>query len=811
MITDPESLPVRSRCMRSLHDLYLRSLNAGQGGAEAISAELAGIRRSVEETRDAGLRNNYRVFARLIALRVPLDDRLREAPAAAGARDAPAAPGFPDRILPGGKPGVSLVSCSMNRTENLLRVLPSWLDCPEICEIVVVDWSSRDAVDGRLAAAGFDDPRIRIVRVEGEPRWILSYAFNTGFRAASCATILKADADIVLSRDFFAKNPMHSGNDFVAGNWRVADAEQAHVNGFFLASRAALAAVGGFSEFITTYGWDDDDLYARLERAGFRRNDVAARTIYHLPHDDAQRVEPAAAGSVLTLRQSVLASPRFLIQRNRLITERMPAWTADGALLPLDAVGRDGRVITLRRAPREHPEVPAAVFEAATGEAERELMAWDFGPGVRQLAAEAFDRVMQRPAAMVARLDFELAAVSPGRLAADGAPYLLIAPEPALLAPAGTDQARRRVDALARLIGAAQGHGCHCVLTAPFPTMPPSAPERLRGLPFLPSWLNTGALPEASAEQILAGPPPATARLSVDPALLDGLYPAAPSVIPGRARFYIDAQHGLGNRLRAIGSAAAIAAATGRELVIVWQPDDHCDCRFADLFDYPGAVTDVSFLADAGDCDVHNYMPIEGGEKDAPIRTEGSRDVYARSAFVLRHPASTWARENAFLQALTPVAAVRDLVASVRSPNDVSAHVRMEGGRKDEHLAYESTANWTPEDHALIDFWRGKSHYSAFARRLDTLIAEGRAERIFLAADQPEAYERFATRYGGRLAWLPRTRYDRSAEQLRYALADVILLSRAPMMLASNWSSFSELAMRLATVKQVVEMSGKDF
>jgi hypothetical protein len=290
---------------------------------------------------------------------------------------------------------------------------------------------------------------------------------------------------------------------------------------------------------------------------------------------------------------------------------------------------------------------------------------------------------------------------------------------------------------------------------------------------------------------------------------------AAAQVAPERrARLFIDAQHGLGNRLRAIASAAAIAAATDRELVVVWQPDDHCDCRLADLFDYQGAVIEERFLDRAVQegLSVFNYMSHEpGARKDAPIELAAGTDAYARAAFVLRHPASAWDSENAFLRALLPVKAVRELVASVRPRNDVAVHVRMEGGKTAQHLPYERPHNWTPEDHALIEFWRGKSHHSAFAARLDALIVAGEVRTIFLAADSPEAYAAFAQRYRRKVASLERTVYDRSADQLRYALADAILLSRAPRLLASHWSSFSELAMRLAQQRQVVEMSGRDF
>lgn len=287
-----------------------------------------------------------------------------------------------------------------------------------------------------------------------------------------------------------------------------------------------------------------------------------------------------------------------------------------------------------------------------------------------------------------------------------------------------------------------------------------------------------------------------------------------PAISRPRRRLFIDAQHGLGNRLRAIGSAAQIAARTGRELVIVWRPDHHCDCRFGALFDYPGVVIedDAPEAAAARGSVVHNYMEAEpDGRKDAPIMLDHDRDVYVRSAFVLNSPLTDWEGQNVFLRSLPPAKAVRALVDSVKGPFDLSVHVRMEGGRKDEGLPYESPENWTARDHALIDEWRARSQPARFLARVDALLAAGAIGALFLAADSPEAYAAFGERYGDRLRRLERTRYDRSAEQLRYALADAILVGRAPRMLGSTWSSFSELATRLAPGPIRVEMSGKDF
>lgn len=289
-----------------------------------------------------------------------------------------------------------------------------------------------------------------------------------------------------------------------------------------------------------------------------------------------------------------------------------------------------------------------------------------------------------------------------------------------------------------------------------------------------------------------------------------------------RARLFIDAQHGLGNRLRAIASAAGIAEATERELVVVWQPDHHCEARFLDLFRYGNAVIETAFpqvFARAGGR-VYNYMEIEpGAAKDAAILAEepegcgraGQGDIYVRSAYELVSPHRRPGTESAFLRGLQPTAEVIALVRSVRCPNQVAAHVRMASGPAYEHLPWEAPSNWPARGHAEIAAWRARSHARYFIERLDALVAAGKADTIYLAADLPETYACLAERYGRRMAWLPRDHFDRSARQVQYALADALLLSNAERFLGSSWSSFSHLARRLSDRISRVEFSGIDF
>jgi len=307
----------------------------------------------------------------------------------------------------------------------------------------------------------------------------------------------------------------------------------------------------------------------------------------------------------------------------------------------------------------------------------------------------------------------------------------------------------------------------------------------------------------------LSMPPPA-ALISKPPPVNQ----PSPTIIRPRERLFVDVQHGLCNRLRAMASAAIMARQSGRELVVIWQPDHHCDCRLDDLFHYDGALLEQSFIKDtpAHNLTVYNYMEAEAGaEKDALIDLAKSGDIYARTAYPLNNPQPNRKAEDGFLKALTVSDPVLELTKNVPKDNALGVHVRMEGGRGMDQKSYDRPENWTPEGHDQLHYWRATSHYTRFMKRIDALIKEGGAQTVFLAADTPKTYAVFADRYGDRLTFLKRTVFDRSTAQIQYALADVLLLSECRALLGSSWSSFTEMALRLAGNLENVEMSGTDF
>lgn len=648
---------------------------------------------------------------------------------------------------------VTIVTACRNREDNLKKVIQSWLAIFPF-RIIICDWGSADPLTHeRLGIRGHKDA-VNIFRRESD-RWILSWAFNEALLQVESKYTLKLDCDHLISNEFLHLNPPYFGQ-FSRGHWRHAEEGQHYINGAFMSCTDLLRRVGYYDERITTYGWDDSDLYSRLYDAGIGSSVFTKGSLRHLEQCEATRTKEQDVSKEAALARCLgIEKTAFLINRNRLLCGMMWPWNSN-----MFKRREEIRARFLAPEPEEEALIEHATLKAFELHYQWKGLQEKTGVPAGEAYADALYMLARKPCNAPTSLFITklLKRYSEAVRNDDGDEKNLV--RLALLANSRENRLKSRIKVLNDI-------------------------DRLHQNSQSDNPSGFGC-----------------ARRSNDHTL---------QVLVRKPKIFIDAQHGLGNRLRAIGSAAAIAEVTERELVIVWQPDDHCNCRFADLFDYEGVVLDVSLVNTVTDCKVYNYMTIEDGKKNALIRSDDKADIYARSAFVLNSPHSDCTRENRFIQNLKPVEAVQTLVNTVRHPNDVSAHVRMEGGRKDEHLPYESSANWTEDDHNLIDHWRSKSHVSHFIRRIDMLVAEGSAEHIFLAADCPEVYKEFQDYYGDRLALLQRSIYDRSARQLQYALADAILLSKSSLLLGSSWSSFTELALRLAAKPIASELSGVDF
>lgn len=270
-------------------------------------------------------------------------------------------------------PGISIVTACMNRNSNLKKAMPSWLDLP-VDEIIIVDWSSAEPVKETLK--DIKDKRVKVIRVEKENKWVLTYAFNIGLRFARYSNVIKLDADIQVSRDFLSKNRPNL-KTLVRGNWKAAVDEDKHdqkfVNGSFVAPKEALKIVGYYNEFIRSYGWDDSDIYNRLvTQSGLISKYIASSTILHLEQKQEERLAHQALAKHEFLDR--FPATEFYNMRNKFITALYDEWKAE--MLTDYSVYKVSDNYYLASNRSEELEIPNQVLIDADSYAVSKLLSW---------------------------------------------------------------------------------------------------------------------------------------------------------------------------------------------------------------------------------------------------------------------------------------------------------------------------------------------------------------------------------------------------------------------------------------------------
>lgn len=217
--------------------------------------------------------------------------------------------------------GISIVCAVRNRSQPLVFTIPTWLENKHVSQIIIVDWNS-DAVLwdelAKLDIPGWPDERVSIVRAEQQQKWSIARAINLGSLLVEHEYLFKLDADILMT-DRIVVRPKREST-FVAGNWRTASCKQdVYLNGTMLVATSDFRSTGGYDERYVGYGWDDSDLYDRLQSQGLKRQDFRRKTLFHLPHSDGKRInKDSVSGS----------TPAECIENARRETLRREPWSA---------------------------------------------------------------------------------------------------------------------------------------------------------------------------------------------------------------------------------------------------------------------------------------------------------------------------------------------------------------------------------------------------------------------------------------------------------------------------------------------------
>ena len=260
----------------------------------------------------------------------------------------------------------------------------------------------------------------------------------------------------------------------------------------------------------------------------------------------------------------------------------------------------------------------------------------------------------------------------------------------------------------------------------------------------------------------------------------------------------VNAIFGLGNRLRAIASAYSICKTKNMQLVIIWIPDCHCDCNIEDLFININefAITfnkniNIDYL---NKFKCYNYLETEeNGKKNEYIDFDIYSKVYVKSNCLLNSLYSN----NYFLDFFKRIKynqKINNLIDSTNTDNCIGMHIRMEGGKDNQNLEADKGNNWTKEETELMYTYRNMSHIDRFIEQINYELYNNSDSVFYISTDLKINYDKLINIFGeNKIKYIKRDLYDRSSEQINYAIADIILLSKCKKFYGSYWSSFTEI------------------
>ncbi|CDF36354.1 unnamed protein product [Chondrus crispus] len=634
------------------------------------------------------------------------------------------------------KKGVTLVAVCMGRHDTVKKTAPAWLNVKDVNEIILVDWSSEPPLEPVIRSLP-EGERVKVIRVNGETSWVLSRAYNLAVKAATYSHIIRTDCDYQVGEDFVdahSKLMEHAqssavgdtattGKHFYAGNYNLARNEnEVHLNGAVFIRRKDFVDIGGYDERIQTYGWDDEDLYNRLDKAGLKKMNISYDHVSHVKHDDSDRA------------QSGVKFATVEIDLNSLLLSKLQPWT------------KESKSATSYRAKEGSVSANSIVIEAEEKpKALRDLVSTE---RYEEAWAEALGRRLHDSYAV---------------------PWDIIA----------NLAIKEKETLLKRLMQRTENR------------------ERAK-----------------RAELDRAGR--TSEIVNVD-------------TLPTPRILICHCMHGLGNRLRALGSCMSFAKEANRELVVVWEPDSHIEAKFFDMFKTPLVVLEKMPVqwpfADVEKWDsvwsqfkFHNYMEMEGsgavkGEKIFDIP---NKHMYYKGAYIMEADntdLTNWEKDNDMLRSLEPIPEVKTMIADIEgqglgTDRVIGLHVRNRTLEKDIKNV-DFVKEYGDEATQTMDMWRRKSGVQNFIRQINLIIKEKPDVKFFVATDTYEVIGQLEDHYPDRILSFKRSCDDRDGECVKYALADLYALSKCRELYGSNWSSFTEAAERIGNVK--AKLAGQDF
>lgn len=189
---------------------------------------------------------------------------------------------------------LSLIVACKNRTDNLIKILPSWLQIERINQVIIVDYSSDTPISENLQ---IDNKKINLVRVEDKDKFNLGQAYNIAIDYCINSTILKIDADHLCVDSSFLD---YCVNPYIQSFFMHGDHEFSNngLSGFCMFPKKYNVY---YREDLNGWGYDDLDFYQRLGQQPhpWKKNEKLKKVIFfdieryvehieHKPQHDAR-------------------------------------------------------------------------------------------------------------------------------------------------------------------------------------------------------------------------------------------------------------------------------------------------------------------------------------------------------------------------------------------------------------------------------------------------------------------------------------------------------------------------------------------
>ena len=248
---------------------------------------------------------------------------------------------------------------------------------------------------------------------------------------------------------------------------------------------------------------------------------------------------------------------------------------------------------------------------------------------------------------------------------------------------------------------------------------------------------------------------------------------------------------GLGNRMRVVGSALALARATGARLRLIWTRTPDLHCRFLELFEPLPDVVLAERSRTLSRIVRRLIMPVSPRTRIV-YQAEIERLLSAGADFpaLLRAAPMYVATCTRFFEAPQLLA---PLIPAQQLRREVDAFsARFDGHTVGVHIRRRDFA------------FQHRSPTGAFLARMHTEVMNDSLTRFFVSSDDPDEEALLRQEFGDRILTRPKHFTRSRPEGIRDAVVDLYCLARTRRIVAGIYSSFSEAAAEIGGIERVV-------